>query len=76
MSLPAFLTSIYPADMAKRAAIVWKRCEGRRCTCGGPISRGTLDGEVIGYVCVDCPATFPPPPCAAAELADEWRANT
>jgi hypothetical protein len=47
--------SIYPADIAKRAAVKWGHTHLVTCpTCHGPALVGHLDGEPIAYACHKC----------------------
>jgi ribosomal protein S27AE len=52
---PLDLTSIYPADVAKRAAIQWRRTNLVTCPrCNGYVLAGWLDGVPLAYVCQRC----------------------
>jgi hypothetical protein len=47
--------SIYPADIAKRAAVKWAHTHLVTCpTCHGPALVGYLDGEPVAYACHKC----------------------
>lgn len=57
--------SIYPADIAKRAAVEWRHTRNAACPgCRGPMLAGWLDRELVGLVCHRCG-----PPKAAPALA-------
>jgi len=49
------INSIYPADIAKRAAVKWAHTHLVTCpTCHGPALVGYLDGEPVAYACHRC----------------------
>jgi hypothetical protein len=53
-AIPSHL-SIYPADVAKRAAITWAHTSLVTCpTCHGPALVGYLDGAPVAYACHKC----------------------
>lgn len=49
--------SIYPADRAKRAAVVWRHTNLVICpSCYGPALVGYLDAAPVAYACQRCPS--------------------
>ena len=59
--------SIYPADIAKRAAVKWGRTRLVNCpTCREPALVGYLDGSPVAYACQRCGPIKPAPNASPA----------
>jgi len=66
------VSSIYPADVAKRAAITWRHSATETCpTCHGPSLIGFLDGKETARACHRC-GDDSPMKKAALYLASEY----